>query len=254
MSGDSDDSVVLDLPVSEDSLRIARSHTWYPVTKDFNKVFYACLKVVGITSSEAHSAIADLSRFKGRPILSAPQVRGAYGYEKGVFTDKGRFDRGVLKRVRSDISVLVDAGLVAADGGSGSSRMLAGGVIDTELWGQMYADAISKSEHLPDQAVIDREFGWVFANLMRWPTFDTAPSKGAVNSWLIMHMPGNGSLLNDFVKTQWTRRLSSRPLKETIRDPALSVDDTRGSDADAAVEDTTEEMADRLEQDLVEGS
>jgi len=251
MSGDSDD---YDLPVSEDSLRVGRSHTWYPVTKDFNKVFYACLKVVGITSIEAQSAIASLGRFKGRPILSAPQVRGAYGYEKGVFTDRGRFDGHVLERVRSDISVLVDAGLVAADGGAGSSRMLAGGVIDDALWGQMYVDAISKSEHLPDQAVIDREFGWVFANLMRWPTFDTAPSKGAVNSWLIMHMPGNGSLLNDFVKTQWTRRLSSRPLKETIRVPGLSVDDTRGLDADAAAEHTADEIADRLEQDLVEGT
>ncbi len=252
MSGDSADIEALDLPVSDESLRIARSHTWYPVTKDFNKVFYACLKLVGVSSVEAGDAIADLGRFKGKPVLTAAQVRGAYGLEKGVFTEDGRFDDAILKRVRADISVLVEAGLVVPEGGAGSSRTMSDGVIDSALWGQMYADAISNSEHLPAQELIDDEFGWVYANLMRWPKFETAPSKGAVNSWLIMHQPGNGSMLNDFVKMQWTRRLSSRPPKDAPRVPSLSVDDTRGSDADAAAEKTAEQMADRLEQDLVE--
>jgi hypothetical protein len=192
----SDDTL---LPVTYGSLLEAQLHKWYtPVDRVFNSIFYAALRSVGVLMEDANPAIALLSRHKQALHLTAAQVRGVYGLEKGVFTSQGRF------LLESDW----ERDLLAARAKGGSAGRHPGPFANNlDVWDQIERDGSTACRGKSDQANIDVEFRWIRANLAEWPDFSQAPSRGAIKDWLEINRPGAEALKRDFLTLAWKRRL-----------------------------------------------
>lgn len=205
------------LPLSIGALKVGLGNNWRAITRmdkaDFTNEYYLALGVVGCGKSDVNADLKVLLRYckkKGElGNATKTEIRGAYGYDNGIFDSTGKWKPEVIKGREAEIARL-------------ESRPSKGSPINLDNWDDVYKDAIKKQTGLLDVANIDLEFAWISANDMEWPDFSCAPSRNAIKNWLAINMPGNGSLRNDFIKLQWSKRLS--PGKKTPT-PVLGADE-----------------------------
>lgn len=233
-SPEPDDSLItctcgVELPLNAEALAAGRMFSRYSVNRPFNRVFYQLLLGIGIHCDEARKDIYLLSAHKKHMKLAPIQVRIAYGVYRGVCSAK----TGLLSKRRIE-NVPVDDSGVALDLQVGDSRLLAG--FTKEDWPILEAEALTVALELPEAATTSKEFSWIRAKLYQWPEFKDAPSQGAIGTWLAISRPGNESLLRDFVKLDWSKRLSPGERVGKDRDPLRmdqGADDKHSTEHDA---------------------
>lgn len=233
-----------ELPITYGSLSEALRHKWYsPIDSTFNAIFYAALKSVGVLLVEARADIGLLSHHRRALGLSASQLRGAYGLEKGVFTSAARF---LDSRWERD---LLEARIKQGNGGRHRGPFAG----NLEVWNQIERDGSLACRGKLDQVNIDVEFRWIRANLAEWPDFGKAPSSGAIKDWLEINRPGNESLKRDFLKLAWTRRLAPGDRRSASRKSVFkedAVEDKFLSDYDRELEERLAEIGGACDEEV----
>lgn len=228
------------LPITWDSLLEGRQHVWYtPIDGVFNVVFYSALRSRGVMKEEVQPAIALLTRHRRALGLTAAQLRGVYGLEKGVFGRHGRF----LSESASESNwerELLESRQQRGDG----KRQVGPFGCDPDVWDHIEADASLACRHKLDQVNIDVEFRWIRSNLGEWPNFSKAPSRGAIRDWLEINRVGGEALKRDFLKLAWTRRLApgDRQVKKTAVFEEDAVEDEALSEYDESLEERLGEV------------
>src|SRR3990172_7257302 len=98
------------LPVSMASIEVARKYPWYRLGPQFRRIYYRVLERAGIDRDTTSKAIHLLSQHrKCRGVeLTAAQVRGAWGLEKGIFGNHGVFVVGALVGNEVEAALLDD--------------------------------------------------------------------------------------------------------------------------------------------------
>lgn len=232
-----------ELPITYGSWRGACLHQWYEPDRVFNRIFYAALKAVGVENAVGNHDLSVLARYRQALALSPAQVRGAYGLEKGVFDNTGRFRAGVESDSDWDREIL------EARKKSGDKQCLPGPLgDDPDDWRRIEADASAACLHKPDMADIDTEFRWIRSHLAEWPDFKGAPSRGAIKDWCEINRPGNEALKRDFLKLAWTRRLTPgdrRPTKPSVFEED-AVDDVALAEYEDGLEDRLSQYTENL--------
>jgi hypothetical protein len=188
------------MPVSQETAQLAKSCSQLlPITKRFQRVYYACAACLGRDHrwvTETIRALNKQSRVHG---MSNEQVRYAVGIQIGIFTGTGRFKKAVLERANK----LIESELLDQVDDLHKSNSL------SEVnWPTLEREAFAAARTLPSQAPIDEEMRWLRENLEEEPNFGEAPSRGAVKEWLVMHRAGNEQLKRDFLKLVWDRRMA----------------------------------------------
>jgi len=195
------DGVVM--PISQEAVDVARGGRWYPLDQRFKRVFYRALwKYAGVKSDRVRQDIEKLLRHRTGLGLDGRQVRGAYGYEKGIFTASGQF--APVCQQDEDL----DLALMSVDPKERKDAERRPDGFGVDEWGSISAEALKACRRKVETVDIGLEATWVHAQLFEWPDFRRAPSKAAIKTWLALHRPGNESLLRDFLKVVWAKRMS----------------------------------------------